>query len=95
MGQVLGEAHCCNHRRVDLDLLKATLADIGEPSYRAGQVWEWLARGAASYAEMTNLPSGLCAQLEERVALSARRSRTTAPSRRCCAPATDTPSRLS
>jgi 23S rRNA (adenine2503-C2)-methyltransferase len=55
---------------VDLDLLKATLADIGEPSYRAGQVWEWLARGAASYAEMTNLPSGLRAQLEERVALS-------------------------
>jgi len=55
---------------VNLDLLKRTLADSGAPSYRAAQVWEWLARGAASYGEMTNLPAGLRAQLEERVPLS-------------------------
>jgi 23S rRNA (adenine2503-C2)-methyltransferase len=54
---------------VDLDLLKGTLAEIGEPSYRAGQVWEWLARGAASYGEMTNLSAALRTQLEERVPL--------------------------
>jgi len=47
---------------VDLDLLSETLA--GEPGYRAGQVWEWAARGAGSYAEMTNLP----APLRERLA---------------------------
>jgi 23S rRNA (adenine2503-C2)-methyltransferase len=33
-------------------------------------VWEWTARGAGSYAEMTNLPSTLRARLEERVPLS-------------------------
>jgi 23S rRNA (adenine2503-C2)-methyltransferase len=44
---------------VDLDLLQQTLADRGEPSFRAGQVWEWTARGARSYAEMTNLPAAL------------------------------------
>jgi 23S rRNA (adenine2503-C2)-methyltransferase len=42
----------------------------GEPSYRARQVWEWTARGATSYAEMTNLPAGLRARLEEHVPFS-------------------------
>ena len=32
---------------MDLALLEATLADRGEPAYRARQVWEWTARGAA------------------------------------------------
>ena len=44
---------------VDLKLLETTLADGGEPAYRAGQVWEWTARGAAGYDAMTNLPSAL------------------------------------
>ena len=34
-------------RRVDRALLEQTLADAGEPAYRAAQVWEWVARGAA------------------------------------------------
>ena len=55
---------------MDLELLDRTLADLGEPSYRAGQVWEWTARGAAGYDAMTNLPSALRAQLAERVPLS-------------------------
>jgi 23S rRNA (adenine2503-C2)-methyltransferase len=55
---------------MDLELLEQTLADAGEPSYRGGQVWEWLARGAGSCAEMTNLPSGVRALLSERVPLS-------------------------
>jgi len=53
---------------VDLDLLDEALA--GEPAYRARQVWEWAARGAGSYAEMTNLPAGLRAALAERVPFS-------------------------
>ena len=53
---------------VNLELLEETLAD--EPAYRARQVWEWTARGAASYGEMTNLPAGLRARLEERVPFS-------------------------
>jgi 23S rRNA (adenine2503-C2)-methyltransferase len=53
---------------VDLALLAETLAP--EPAYRARQVWEWAARGASSYAEMTNLPAALRATLEERVPFS-------------------------
>ena len=53
---------------MNLELLSETLAD--QPAYRARQVWEWTARGASSYAEMTNLPAGLRAALEERVPFS-------------------------
>ena len=42
--------------RMDLTLLETTLRERGEPAYRAGQVWEWTARGAAGYEAMTNLP---------------------------------------
>ncbi|MGI9020527.1 MAG: 23S rRNA (adenine(2503)-C(2))-methyltransferase RlmN [Solirubrobacterales bacterium] len=35
-----------------------------EPRYRARQVWEWAARGASGYAEMTNLPQALRERLE-------------------------------
>src|SRR5439155_23186555 len=52
----------------NLELLQETLA--AEPAYRARQVWEWTARGAASYGEMTNLPAGLRAALAERVPFS-------------------------
>jgi 23S rRNA (adenine2503-C2)-methyltransferase len=55
---------------VDRALLDSTLADAGEPAYRAGQVWEWVARGAASYEEMTNLPGILRDRLEAAVPLS-------------------------
>ena len=44
---------------MDLDLLAHVLASRGEPSYRARQVWEWTARGAAGYEAMTNLPASL------------------------------------
>jgi 23S rRNA (adenine2503-C2)-methyltransferase len=53
---------------VNLDLLTDVLS--GEPAYRARQVWEWTARGASSYAEMTNLPARTRAVLEERVPFS-------------------------
>jgi 23S rRNA (adenine2503-C2)-methyltransferase len=55
---------------VDLALLERTLADTGEPPFRARQVWEWTARGAAGYAEMTNLPLMLRARLAESVPFS-------------------------
>jgi 23S rRNA (adenine2503-C2)-methyltransferase len=55
---------------VDLELLQSTLDDLGEPGFRAGQVWEWTARGAAGYAEMTNLPAALREALDERVEFS-------------------------
>jgi 23S rRNA (adenine2503-C2)-methyltransferase len=55
---------------VNLELLEQTLADHGEPSFRAGQVWEWTARGAAGYDEMTNLPRALRDALAEEVPFS-------------------------
>ena len=44
---------------MDLQLLEQTLADRGEPAFRARQVWGWAARGAGGYAEMTNVPAAL------------------------------------
>jgi 23S rRNA (adenine2503-C2)-methyltransferase len=55
---------------MDLALLENVLADAGEPRFRAKQVWEWTARGASSYDEMTNLPAPLRERLAEAVPLS-------------------------
>jgi 23S rRNA (adenine2503-C2)-methyltransferase len=55
---------------VDLDLLHRTLDELGQPRFRAGQVWSWAARGAQGYGEMTNLPAALREQLAERVPFS-------------------------
>ncbi|HEX3453892.1 MAG TPA: 23S rRNA (adenine(2503)-C(2))-methyltransferase RlmN [Gaiellaceae bacterium] len=55
---------------MDLAVLEQTLADRGEPRYRAGQVWEWAARGAAGFDEMTNLSAALRADLARDVAFS-------------------------
>ena len=63
----------CNHQGVDTALLDRTLAEAGEPSYRAAQVWEWTARGATSYEEMTNLPVSLRERLAEAVPFSTLR----------------------
>ena len=55
---------------MDRALLDSTLATAGEPSYRAAQVWEWVARGARAYEEMTNLPATLRERLAASVPLS-------------------------
>jgi 23S rRNA (adenine2503-C2)-methyltransferase len=55
---------------MNLELLHGTLAARGEPPFRAGQVWEWAARGAAGYAAMTNLPRALREELEREVPFS-------------------------
>jgi 23S rRNA (adenine2503-C2)-methyltransferase len=53
---------------MDLDLISEVLAS--EADYRTRQVWEWTARGASSYAEMTNLSTATRAVLDERVPYS-------------------------
>jgi 23S rRNA (adenine2503-C2)-methyltransferase len=55
---------------VDLALLETTLRERGEPGYRAGQVWQWAARGADGYDAMTNLPRPLREELAARVPFS-------------------------
>ncbi len=39
--------------------LEADLAALGEPKYRARQVYEWLGRGVRDFGEMSNLPKAL------------------------------------
>ena len=55
---------------MDLELLDQVLASRGEPAFRGRQIWQWLARGAHGYEEMTNLPAALRAALAEQVPLS-------------------------
>ncbi len=55
---------------MDVSLLESRLAERGEPGYRARQVWEWTARGAGGYGEMTNLPARLRSALDEDVPFS-------------------------
>jgi 23S rRNA (adenine2503-C2)-methyltransferase len=55
---------------VNLDLLSQTLDELGEPAYRLNQVWQWTAQGAASYAQMSNLPVRVRNALTERVPFS-------------------------
>jgi 23S rRNA (adenine2503-C2)-methyltransferase len=55
---------------MDLTLLDDRLAALGEPRFRSGQVWEWTARGASGYGEMTNLPAVLRERLADEVPFS-------------------------
>ncbi len=55
---------------MDLELLKATLVDAGQPEYRARQAWDWQARGAADWDAMTDLPAALRKTLREAVPFS-------------------------
>ena len=66
---------------MDLELLERRLAERGEPSYRAAQVWEWAARGAGAYAEMSNLPLALREELDRTVPFSSLAVERTARSR--------------
>jgi 23S rRNA (adenine2503-C2)-methyltransferase len=53
---------------VNLDTVSTLLA--GEPGYRTRQVWEWTARGAKSFDEMTNLPAEMRRRLADEVPFS-------------------------
>jgi 23S rRNA (adenine2503-C2)-methyltransferase len=55
-----------------MDLLKLdqTLADRGEPGFRARQVWAWAARGVRSYEDMTDISTELRDVLARELPLS-------------------------
>ena len=46
--------------------LAAILQELGQPAFRAGQVFAWLHKGVRSYDEMTNLPKNLREVLAEK-----------------------------
>ena len=46
------------------DELAAALKEMGEPAYRAKQIFQWLTRGVSSFDEMTNLSKSLREKLK-------------------------------
>ena len=54
-----------NLKSLTLTELTALLKELGEPGFRAKQVYTWLHKGVSSYAEMTNLPQSLRDRLQE------------------------------
>lgn len=46
--------------------LRDALCDLGQPGYRAGQVFTWLHSGVSGFGEMTNLPKTLRETLEDK-----------------------------
>jgi 23S rRNA (adenine2503-C2)-methyltransferase len=55
---------------MDLELMDRTLAELGQPGYRSGQIWRWAAQGAEGFDAMTNLPLDLRAALADAVPFS-------------------------
>ena len=53
------------------DELSAALAALGEPPFRAKQIFKWLNTPVSSFEEMTNLPKSLREKLRERFTLYA------------------------
>ncbi len=51
---------------MNLGELREEFAQLGEPAFRAGQVYSWMHRGARSFEEMTNLSKALRLRLAER-----------------------------
>ena len=49
--------------------IEAELSALGEPKFRAEQIFSWLHRGARDFEEMTNLPKSLREKLREGYAL--------------------------
>lgn len=54
-----------NLKSMTLPELSALLKEMGQPAFRAKQIYTWLHRGARSYDEMTNLPASLRTKLAE------------------------------
>jgi 23S rRNA (adenine2503-C2)-methyltransferase len=55
---------------MDLKRLEERIGELGEPAYRARQVWAWASAGATGYEAMTNLPRALRAELAAEVPFS-------------------------
>lgn len=57
-------------RGVDLEHLSHQLEAAKQPAFRRNQIWQWLAGGAQSYEEMSNLPLELRTTLNDGVPIS-------------------------
>jgi len=55
-----------NLKSMTLPEMGAVLKELGQPAFRAKQVYTWLHKGVRSYDEMTNLPKNLREALQEK-----------------------------
>jgi 23S rRNA (adenine2503-C2)-methyltransferase len=55
---------------VNLDLVEQKLTELGEPAYRARQIWRWSAQGASDFDAMTDLPARLRTRLADEMPFS-------------------------
>ncbi len=55
---------------MDLEALNEYMTERGLPAWRTDQVWGWLARGAAGFDEMTDLPKDLRSDLGDSFEIS-------------------------
>ena len=53
-------------RTLSLDELKAEMTLLGQPSFRAKQIFQWLSRDIGSFDDMTNISKDLRNQLAQR-----------------------------
>ena len=60
-----------NIKSMTIAELEETLKSLGQPAFRAKQVYTWLHKGVRSYGEMTNLPKALRDTLAERYPICA------------------------
>ena len=58
-------------KSMTLTELSQVLKDLGQPAFRAKQVYTWLHKGVRSYDEMTNLPKQLRDTLEQQYPINA------------------------
>ena len=48
-----------NLKSLTIEEIQSILKELGQPAFRAKQVFSWLHKGVRSYEEMTNLPQSL------------------------------------
>lgn len=77
-------------KSMNLAEMSAYFKELGEPAFRAKQVFQWLHRGVSSFDEMTNLSKALreklaaaCVLCPPRVEAPSRSPPRTAPSSIC------------
>ena len=61
-------------KSMTLPEMTAYFKTMGQPAFRAKQVYQWLHRGVGSYEEMTNIPQSLRASLQQEHPLYAPRA---------------------
>ena len=58
-------------KSMTLEEMRQAMQALGQPAFRAGQIYTWLHRGATSFEDMTNLSKDLRAKLAERYEITA------------------------